>query len=83
MDKGTQEFLMGHILPGSQDVYYDKTKVDYHRSEYAKLDFSRSLMTTKAVDKLVCIGDLEGYLEKGWLFVAKIDDDKVVVRGGS
>jgi integrase len=41
LDKGTQEFLFGHILPGSQDAYYDKTSVKFHRSEYAKLDFSR------------------------------------------
>jgi integrase len=28
MDPKDQEFLIGHILPGSQDAYYDKTKVD-------------------------------------------------------
>lgn len=36
LDKETQEFFMGHILPGTQDVYYDKTKVEFHRNEYAQ-----------------------------------------------
>ncbi|MCP8307884.1 MAG: hypothetical protein H3Z53_02700 [archaeon] len=30
-----QEFLMGHILLGSQDAYYDKTKIDKLRKKYA------------------------------------------------
>lgn len=81
LDKGTQEFFMGHILPGTQDVYYDKTKNDFHREEYAKLDFSRNGLSTKrVVDKLICIGELESYLSDSWLFVSKISDNKVVVR---
>jgi integrase len=28
LDVKDQEFLMGHILPGSQDVYYDKSRVE-------------------------------------------------------
>jgi len=41
LDKGTQEFFFGHILPGSQDVYYDRTDIGFHRTEYMKLDFGR------------------------------------------
>jgi hypothetical protein len=72
---------MGHILPGTQDVYYDKTKSDFHREEYAKLDYSRNGLSTKrVVDKLICIGELESYLADSWLFVSKISDNRVVVR---
>jgi len=81
LDKGTQEFFMGHILPGTQDVYYDKTKVEFHRKEYAKLDFSRSGMLRRMLDKLVDVAELERYLNDGWLFVAKISESKAVVRG--
>lgn len=80
LDKATQEFFMGHILPGAQDVYYDKTKVDFHRREYAKLNFSMDRIPGKAVDKLVPLAELEKCLVEGWMFVAKIDDRKVIVR---
>ncbi|MBN1762231.1 MAG: tyrosine-type recombinase/integrase [Methanomicrobia archaeon] len=53
MDPSTQQFLFGHILPGSQDAYYDKDKVEYHRAEYAKLNFARSPMETKLTDILL------------------------------
>jgi len=39
LDVKDQEFLMGHILPGSQDTYYDKTKVENMRRKYAKVIF--------------------------------------------
>lgn len=39
MDKDDQEFLMGHRLPGSQDHYYDPTKIEKLRSLYSKLNF--------------------------------------------
>jgi hypothetical protein len=39
LDTKDQEFLMGHILPGTQDVYYDKTKVEDLRKKYAKVNF--------------------------------------------
>jgi len=39
MDTKDQEFLMGHILPGVQDHYYDWTKIDRLRSEFSKLRF--------------------------------------------
>jgi len=42
LDVKTQEFLLGHILPGSQENYYDRSKVDWLRKEYAKLNFSTS-----------------------------------------
>lgn len=39
MDPKDQEFLMGHILPGSQDTYYDKTKIEDLRRKYAQVEF--------------------------------------------
>jgi site-specific recombinase XerD len=39
MDTKDQEFLMGHILPGTQDAYYDWTKINRLREEYSKLVF--------------------------------------------
>lgn len=82
MDKGTQEFLFGHILPGTQDPYYDRTRVDFHREEYSKLDFSRGGVRARMVDKLIEMVELEKYLNEGWTFVARIDDHRVIVRRG-
>jgi len=39
LDPKDQEFLMGHILPGTQDVYYDKTNVEDLRRKYATVSF--------------------------------------------
>jgi integrase len=80
MDKGTQEFFMGHILPGTQDPYYDRTKVEFHRDEYARLDFSRDGAAARTADKLIDIVELEEHLNEGWMFVAKIDDHRAIVR---
>jgi len=80
LDKGTQEFFMGYILPGTQDVYYDKTKIEFHREEYAKLNFSRGRPRHRTVDKLISLDELEEHLNEGWLFIAKVSEDKVVVR---
>jgi integrase len=80
LDKATQEFFIGHVLAGSQDTYYDKSRVEHHRNEYAKLDFSREEPKSKATDKLILIDELEEHLAGGWLFIAKVSEDKVVVR---
>jgi integrase len=39
MDPKDQEFLMGHILPGPQEAYYDWTKKNKLREESSKLVF--------------------------------------------
>lgn len=147
LDKGTQEFLFGHILPGSQDAYYDKTKTEFHRAEYMKLDFyergfggswadavlaavriasaglgedpesivdqyvgerfgsevswklwpvakqlelvknalewRRSQQPKKEqqpIDKVIRSEALEFHLKRGWIFVAQLNNQKVVVR---
>jgi integrase len=47
LDVKTQEFLMGHVLPGSQDNYYDYTKVESLRTAYSNLKFGRSVVENK------------------------------------
>lgn len=42
LDTKDQEFFMGHILPGSQDNYYDREKVEEMRMKYAKMRFEPS-----------------------------------------
>ena len=47
LDVKTQEFFMGHVLPGSQDAYYDRTKIEALRMEYARLNFGRKVVENK------------------------------------
>jgi len=39
LDPKDQEFLMGHILPGVQDPYYDSSKVEELRAKYSGIPF--------------------------------------------
>lgn len=39
LDPDDREFLMGHILSGSKDPYYDKTKTDELRKKYIRVEF--------------------------------------------
>ncbi|KXB05288.1 hypothetical protein AKJ50_01320 [candidate division MSBL1 archaeon SCGC-AAA382A13] len=90
LDEGTQEYLMGHILPGTQDEYYDKGNVDFHREEYAKLDFSdnqsmqrieeKEAEEVEGPDKVVKKGKLSEYLGRGWVYLEKIDDEQFIIR---
>jgi integrase len=47
VDVKTQEFLMGHILAGSQDNYYDYSKIEEMRLVYSNLRFGRSVVENK------------------------------------
>jgi integrase len=47
MDSKVQEFFMGHILPGSQDPYFDSSKVEKMRILYSKLRFGRTTVENK------------------------------------
>ncbi|MEM2522792.1 MAG: tyrosine-type recombinase/integrase [Candidatus Bathyarchaeia archaeon] len=47
LDPKIQEFFMGHILPGTQDTYFNKMDVEYLRAEYAKLNFGRVVVENK------------------------------------
>ncbi|KXB00326.1 hypothetical protein AKJ41_04165 [candidate division MSBL1 archaeon SCGC-AAA259O05] len=90
LDEGTQEFFMGHILPGTQDEYYDRSNVEFHRQEYAKLDFSddrssgqnegRKEEKAGGPDKVVEKEELPEHLGRGWIFLEKIDDEQFIIR---
>jgi integrase len=41
LDVKDQEFFMGHLLPGSQDNYYDKTKIEQMREKFSRLVIDR------------------------------------------
>ena len=41
LDVKTQEVFMGHLLPGSQDYYFDRDKIEEMRELYSKLKFGR------------------------------------------
>lgn len=47
LDVKIQEFFMGHILPGSQDPYFDRSKVEWMRVQYSKLKFGRAVIENK------------------------------------
>ena len=47
LDPKDQEYLMGHILPGSQDAYYDKGKIETLRLEYVKINFRRKTIENR------------------------------------
>lgn len=47
LDIKVQEFFMGHILPGSQDPYFDSSKVEKMRILYSKLRFGRTTVENK------------------------------------
>jgi len=44
LDIKIQEFFTGHILPGSQDPYFDRSKVEYLRTQYSRLKFGRTII---------------------------------------
>ncbi|MGO9643886.1 MAG: tyrosine-type recombinase/integrase [Candidatus Bathyarchaeia archaeon] len=47
LDVKTQEYFMGHILAGSQDNYYDSSKVESMRILYSNLRFGRAIIENK------------------------------------
>ncbi|MCX6822235.1 MAG: tyrosine-type recombinase/integrase [Candidatus Aenigmarchaeota archaeon] len=47
LDSKIQEFLMGHVLHGSQDNYFDRSKIEQIRMEYSKLKFNRITIENK------------------------------------
>ena len=47
LDVKAQEFFMGHILPGSQDYYFDHSKIERMRIIYSKLRFERAPISNK------------------------------------
>lgn len=69
LDPKIQEFFMGHVLPGCEDVYFDKN-VETLRVEYQKLNFGRVAVENKfKVLRMAVIRAFEG---------TGLDPDKVI-----
>jgi hypothetical protein len=66
MDSKDQEFLIGHILPGTQDPYYDWSKIGKLRNEFSKLMFTE--------EKLPEVENLSMYKEMAKLFGINPDE---------
>lgn len=47
LDIKIQDFFMGHVLPGSQDPYFDRSKVKYIRVQYSRLKFGRTVIENR------------------------------------
>jgi integrase len=77
LDIKEREFLFGHTLPGSQDAYFDKTKIEEMRSKYAKMNFEPVIVETE--DRLVSTDELQSFLQHGWRFIAALPNGKAVV----
>ena len=74
------EFLMGHLLPGSRDTYFDKTKIEEMRRKYSKLDFEGKLgKEGKKVRLIVTEEELPHFLELGCTIEAVLPSGKIVV----
>jgi hypothetical protein len=75
---------MGHkVGPGSQENYYDLSKVEEMRQKYARMIFFQppAAERNKSPQKIIPEGELEKYLAEGWLFVpgSRLSDGKVIV----
>jgi len=77
LDIKEREFLFGHVLPGSQDTYFDRTKIEEMRAKYARLNFEPIVIETE--ERVVKQEDLQSFLEQGWKFVAALSNGKVVI----
>lgn len=80
-----QEFLMGHILPGSQDTYYDFSKVEDLRVKYAGVKFFRTskidkVEMIKAFAKTLGIANVEVKIHRIREEEPKITDEEAVGR---
>jgi len=71
LDPKDQEFLMGHILPGTQDPYYDKTKIEDLREKYAHVTFfpqstytSEDLRKKQVIDTVKLLGFPEDKIKR-------------------
>jgi integrase len=70
LDPKIQEFFIGHILPGCEDDYFDRTEIETLRAEYAKLNFGRVIIENRfKILRMAVVRAFEG---------SGIDPDKVM-----
>jgi integrase len=77
LDVKDREFVFGHTMPGSQDTYYDKTKIKEMRTKYCKMIFEPVIIKTE--ERVVTDVELQTFLQQGWRFVATLQSGKAVV----
>jgi integrase len=78
LDVKDREFLMGHLLPGVQDTYYVKYKIEEMRQKYARMNFE-PVMRVEKEERVVAEDELQSFLQQGWHFEATLPSSKVVV----
>jgi integrase len=78
LDIKEREFFFGHKLPGSQDTYFDKTKIEEMRAKYAKMLYEPTA-SLETEERVVLEDDLEGFLKDGWHFEATLPSGRAVV----
>jgi integrase len=78
LDAKEREFLFGHTLPGSQDTYFDKTKIEEMREKYAKMIFEPDVKV-KREERVIGEDELQSYLQNGWHFEATLPSQRIVV----
>ena len=78
LDIKEREFLFGHTLPGSQDTYFDKTKIEETRVKYAKMIFEPATGIEEE-ERVISEDELQAFLQQGWRFEATLPSGKVVV----
>jgi integrase len=77
LDVKEREFLFGHILPGSQDTYFDK-KIEELREKYSRMIFE-PIEGVKTEERVISEDELQTYLLQGWHFEATLPSGKIVV----
>ncbi|MEM2129145.1 MAG: hypothetical protein QXZ70_00955 [Candidatus Bathyarchaeia archaeon] len=77
LDVKEREFLFGHILPGSQDTYFDK-KIEELREKYSRMIFE-PIEGIKTEERVVSEDELQTFLQQGWHFEATLPSGKIVV----
>ncbi len=78
LDEKEREFFFGHILPGSQDTYFDKTKIEEMRAKYARMSFEPFASFEKE-ERVIHENELKNYLKGEWHFEATLTSGDVVV----
>ena len=55
IDEDFKEAIMGHVLPGSRENYFSRSRSDDLREQYMRVDFSRTVPATKTERQAVQI----------------------------
>jgi len=71
-------FFYGHILPGSQDTYFDKTKIEEMRAKYSRMIFE-PIAGVKTEEYVISEDELQTFLQQGWHFEATLPSGKIVI----